>query len=179
MIRAFAAIALPAEQREKLALAAQLLPLPRRVSAANLHLTLSFFGDLPEPVLAEVHYAFEAIRAPGFRLTLRGLGHFGGERPRAAYAGLQPEPALDRLQAKVDQAARRAGAAPEARRFVPHVTLGRFRPGEVDLPLLERALIEGAGLSLPAFAVGHFALYRSHLGRGEPWYEELARYALG
>lgn len=178
MIRAFAAVPLPEEVQERLGVLMQMLPLPRRLPEENLHLTLAFLGEVPEPVLEEVHYALEAVAAPRFTLSLRGVGTFGGDRPRAVYAGVVPEPALDRLQAKVATAARRAGAQVEARRFVPHVTLARLRPGQVEPARLERALLDTAGFATEAFAVDSFVLYRSHLGHERAVYEELAHYPL-
>jgi 2'-5' RNA ligase len=178
VIRAFAAIPLPEALQERLAAVAQMLPLPRRLPPENLHLTLAFLGEVPEPIVEEAHYAFEAIVAPPFRIIPRGVGHFGGDRPRVVYAGFAPEPALDRLQAKVETAARRAGVPVDGRRFVPHVTLGRFRPGEADVMRLEHALLDLAGFAADPVEVTHFALYRSHLGHGGAHYEELARYPL-
>jgi 2'-5' RNA ligase len=178
VIRAFVAVPLPEAVRERLGVLMQMLPLPRRLPAENLHLTLVFLGEVPEPVVEEAHVALEAISAPRFSLALRGVGLFGGDRPRVVYAGTLPEPALDRLQSKVEQAARQAGARVDARRFVPHVTLARLRPGEVDPRRLEHALLEVAGFATEAFEVDHFTLYRSHLGHGGAHHEELARYPL-
>ena len=178
MIRAFVAVPLPEAVRARLGVVGQMLPLPRRLPPENLHLTLVFLGEVPEPVAEEAHVAFETIAVPRFSLALRGVGLFGGDRPRVVYAGTTPEPALDRLQAKVEQAARRAGARVDARRFVPHVTLARLKPGEVDIRRLEHALLEVAGFVTEPFEVEHFSLFRSHLGHGGAHYEELARYPL-
>jgi 2'-5' RNA ligase len=178
MMRLFAAIALPGAVQDRLAVAMQMLPLPRRLPPETLHLTLAFLGEVPEAVAEEAHYAFGAVRAPRFELALSGLGSFGGDRPRVVWAGVRPEPLLDRLQAKVETAARRAGAPVDARRFVPHVTLARLRPGEVEAPRLEHALLDLAGFATAPFRVEDFVLYRSHLGHGAPHYEDLARYPL-
>ena len=55
-----------------------------------------------------------------------------GESAHALFAGshdrLKVAPDLMRLQAKVETIARRAGCPLDARKFVPHVTLGRFQP---------------------------------------------------
>ncbi len=178
MIRCFAAIPLPGDIRDRLAGLMQMLPVPRRIESENLHLTLAFLGEVTDDVAEEAHHAFDAIKAERFALALRGVGSFGGDKPRSVHAGVLPEPALDRLQSKVETAARRAGAPVEARRFVPHVTLARLKPGQVDPRRLEHAILDLAGFAAGPFTVDRFVLYRSHLGRRGALYEELASYPL-
>lgn len=178
MIRAFAAIALPEAQRFELRLVQQGLPVPRTVAPEALHLTLAFLGEVEEAALAEAHEAFGRIDAPGFSLSLRGLGMFGGAAPRAVWAGVAESAPLKQLQQKVEGAARRAGLDLPHRRFVPHVTLARINAARIDRARLERFVAARAGFATPAFAVEDFRLYRSHLGRGGAQYEELARYPL-
>lgn len=183
MIRAFAALALPEPVRFELMLVAEGLPLPRPearpVPPENLHLTLVFLGEIPEPLLDDVDSAFRQLRAPGFDLTLAGLGLFGGARPRAAYAGAADSPPLRHLQAKTETAARAAGVEIPSRRFVPHVTLARLSERMAGRDRLEAAVAARAGFRLPAFPVEDFRLYRSHLAASGAHYEELARYPLG
>lgn len=179
MIRAFVAISLPEDVRAVLAVQQFLIPLPRKVDPSLLHLTLAFLGEVPGDVLEAAHDRFAALRVPGFTLRLRGFGLFGGERPRAFWAGVEPRDALAHLQGKVAQAARQAGCEVEARRFVPHVTLGRFPPpGPTQTMRLERAVVEGAGFVAGPWDVSDFCLLQSHPGPKGPRYDELARYPL-
>lgn len=179
MIRAFAALALPEPVRFELMLVQQGLPVPRPIPAESLHLTLVFLGELPEPRLDDVHLAFRAVSAPGFEVALAGLGLFGGARPRLVYAAVAANPALERLQAKLETAARGAGVALAGRRFVPHVTLARLPERFAERDRLERAVAARGAWTAPRFAAEDFRLYRSHLGGESPLYEELARYPLG
>ena len=181
MIRAFVALPLPDDVRQRLNLLQFLLPLPRRVPPENLHLTLAFLGEQPTDLLEDAHHALEAIRAAPFALTLSGVGSFGGAEPRTVFAGVAPAPALEHLQRKVATALRRAGIALEKRRFTPHVTLARLNPerlSSLDRMRLSDALAANAGFAAGPFEVASFALYRSHLGGEAAHYEELARYPL-
>ncbi|MBD3677496.1 MAG: RNA 2',3'-cyclic phosphodiesterase [Rhodobacteraceae bacterium] len=178
MIRAFIALPLPEEVRTQLAVVQQMLPLPRRIPSEDMHLTLVFLGEQPEPVLQEVHGALETVRANPFEMRLSGLAHFGGMKPRIVYAGVVPCEALMQLQSKVENSIRRIGVEVEAKRFVPHVTLGRLRIGEIQPAHLEHALVACAGFSAGPFTVDRFTLYESRLGPKGPRYDELAEYPL-
>lgn len=177
-MRTFIALPLPDQIRDGLAKIQEGIPAGRLVDAENLHVTLVFLGDQPEGALEELHDSLEVLRAPSFDLTIHGLGTFGGARTRTLWAGIKPEPRLQDLQKSVSRAVRRAGIALEHRRFVPHVTLARFKDSyEEDAPFARFVAAE-AGLTLPSFLVRHIALYASHLGKGGAHYEELAQYPL-
>ena len=180
MRRLFAALPMPEDVQDRLDVLSHMLPLSRRVPCENYHLTLAFLGDaVPDDIGQAAHEAFEGIRLPPVTLTFRGAGVFGGAKPRSVHAEVLPDPGLSRLQAKVETAARRAGAPVENRRFAPHVTLSRPRPHQVDLPRLEAALLQVAGFTIGPVTFDAFALYESHLGPDGPTYDELARYPLG
>jgi RNA 2',3'-cyclic 3'-phosphodiesterase len=179
MIRAFLGIDLPQPVRGACQIQQFLLPLPRKVEPETLHLTLVFLGNCPEPALEAAHEGFEALRETGFTLSLQGLGLFGKDKPHTAWAGVAPSAPLIHLQAKVETIARRAGCPIEARKFTPHVTLGRFQtPNPIDTARLERAVAMGAGFHSEPWEVTDLTLWRSHLTGKGPQYEVLARYPL-
>jgi RNA 2',3'-cyclic 3'-phosphodiesterase len=179
MIRAFLGIDLPQAVRGTCRVQQFLLPLPRKIEPENLHLTLVFLGNCPEPVLEAAHEGFEALRETGFALSLQGLGLFGKDKPHTAWAGLAPSEPLSRLQAKVETIARRAGCPIDARKFTPHVTLGRFpTPDPIDTARLERATAMGSGFRTDPWDVTQLTLWRSHLTGKGPQYEVLACYPL-
>jgi RNA 2',3'-cyclic 3'-phosphodiesterase len=179
MIRAFLGIDLPPDVRGALTVQQFLLPLPRKVEPESFHLTLVFLGDCPDPALEAAHEGFSALREPGFPLQLQGLGIFGKDKPHTAWAGIAPSPPLLHLQAKVETIARRSGCPIDARKFLPHVTLGRFPPPAfAETARLERAIALGAGLRSDPWQVTELTLWQSHrTGRG-PHYEPIARYPL-
>lgn len=179
MIRAFLALPLPEPVLSALRVQQFLLPLPKKVEPETFHLTLVFLGEQPEPTLEGAHEDFAALRLPRFSLALQGLGLFGGSKPRAVWAGVAPSAPLMHLQAKLEQAARRAGIPVESRRFVPHVTLGRFAPPAPEEAMrLERAIAGGMDFRTDAFEVTEFVLYESRLSPKGSRYDDLARYPL-
>lgn len=180
MIRAFLGIALPPEVRSRLAVLQFLLPLPRRVEAEDFHLTLAFLGEVPDAVLIALDEGLQGLRQAPFDLELRGVGIFGGAAPRAVWAGVAPSEPLMRLQAKVERLARQAGAMPETRKFLPHVTLGRFAPPAPEVAMrLERMVAGEALFRAGPFGVEEVVLWRSHAApRGVARYEALAEYPL-
>lgn len=179
MIRSFLAIALPDPVLSALRVQQFLLPLPRKVEPETFHLTLVFLGEQPENVLEAAHERFEGVRVPPFDLSLHGLGLFGGAKPRVAWAGVAASEPLLRLQAKLEQAARQAGITVEARKYSPHITLGRFTPPpQEDTFRLERAIAQGMDFRTEPLTVSDFRLYRSHQTHRGSVYDELFRYPL-
>lgn len=181
MIRAFVGLALPGTVATRLDGALAGLPFGREVDAENFHVTLAFLGEHPEPVIEDVHFALNTIRAPRFRLRVDGVGLFGGAAPTSFHARIAPDPGLTHLRAKVVQAARGAGLAIKAGRYVPHVTLARFGAGVRGDQAAELSAFVAAraGLATEAFDVAEFVLFRSWLGRKGASYEALASYPLG
>lgn len=179
MIRAFIGIDIPAAVRGALTVQQFLLPLPRKVEPETFHLTLVFLGDCPDDALEAAHDGFTALREPAFPLHLQGLGLFGKAKPHTAWAGVAPSPPLLRLQAKVETIARRAGCPIDARKFTPHVALGRFPPPPLaETARLERAVALGAAFRTDPWQVDDLILWRSHRTGKGPLYEVIARYPL-
>ena len=167
-VRIFAALDLPDDVAERL------LALMKGVGGAkwrpreNLHLTLRFFGEVPEPVADDIDAALgEVAETNGpFELQLKGAGSFGGADPHALWMGVKESPALTKLAADCEKAARRSGLKPEPHKFVPHVTmaylagadLGRVQGFQQRLALLES----------PPVRIERFGLYSSVTRKSAP-----------
>ena len=178
MTRAFVAIGLPDALRDGIAALQDRLPVGRPVDPDGLHLTLAFLGKCTDAELEEVHETLSGIAEPGFPLRLSGLGTFGGARPRAVWLDVVPEPRLVALQRAVVRAVRRAGLDVPARRFMPHVTLARFRKGYAEDAAFTRFAAAHAGAAFDPFFVSEIGLYESFLTSDGARYEVLGSYPL-
>jgi len=177
MVRLFVALELPETERSRLVRLQQGLRTARWVAPENLHLTLSFIGEVDGREAEDIDAALMALRFEAFPLVLHGVGRFGeGRKLRALWVGVEENPLLLRLQGKIEQLLQRAGLPPEARKFKPHVTLARFKSaagGQVEGFLAQHALFRGE-----AFLVRQVVLYSSFLGHGGALYRPEAAYGL-
>ena len=140
------------------------------------HLTLQFIGDADRHLVADISSTLATIRAPAFSLTLSGCGLFGERKPRALWAGIADNPALDALQSKVETALRRTGAPIEKRKFTPHLTLAYLK-GITSAAAETFCAMHGMFKCGP-FPVAAFHLYESFLGGEAAHYEVLETYPL-
>ncbi|WP_118135368.1 RNA 2',3'-cyclic phosphodiesterase [Oceanicella sp. SM1341] len=176
-MRLFAAIPLPEAAVERLEHLTAGLPAGRPEPSDNYHVTLGFFGECDRHVAEEIYLGLDEIRLPeAATLEFGGLGIFGGDKPRLLHAALGADPVLSRLEGKVASVARAAGRTKRHARFIPHVTLARFRPGEGGGADLVRWIAARAGFSAGPWSAESFCLYRSDLGRSGSVYTELVRY---
>jgi 2'-5' RNA ligase len=163
MIRLFAAVAVPEDIGEALRRRQQGVPRARWRPLEALHITLRFFGDVREDRADDLDAELSAVTGRPFELMLEGAGSFGeGEDIRAVWAGVADSPALRRLAARCEAAARRAGLKPERRAYRPHVTLAYTRrpdPARVAAWIQEHNLLRS-----PPFRVDRFGLYSSRQG---------------
>jgi 2'-5' RNA ligase len=94
----------------------------------GIHLNLKFLGEVPDAREPELRAALGRATARGRALPL-SIGGFGVfpdlERPRVLWAGIEPDPALELLQHRVEEEFGPLGFPPEGRPFRPHLTLGR------------------------------------------------------
>lgn len=179
-MRLFAAIVPPADALDHLATAVDPVRDDRlRWSRPDAwHLTLAFYGEVPDERLDELterlHRA--ARRQQQLSLALSGAGRFDG---RVLWVGCSGDlDGLRKLSRSCGAAGRRAGAAiDEQRRFRPHLTLARAAT-PVDLRDHVATL---AGYHGPSWTASELALIRSSLGAGpdgRPRYALLASFKL-
>jgi 2'-5' RNA ligase len=176
MHRLFVALRPPHVVREQLLDAMGGLPGARWQNDDQLHLTLRFVGDVDRPLADDIVACLGAIDRPRPTIALRGAGSFDHKgRVHSLWAGIAPDEALKQLHDRIGRALVRAGVAPEARAFTPHITLARLgRQAEPVGPFLARI----AGLASAPAVIDAFILFESRLGHEGASYEAVARYPL-
>lgn len=128
MPRLFTGLEIPRDVGMRLAALRGGLQGARWLDSDNYHITLRFIGDIDSATARDIFSILGDRKQHGaIPVTLDEMASFGGDKPRALYARVTPTPALTDLQMEQERLIRRVGIAPEARKFVPHVTLARLR----------------------------------------------------
>jgi RNA 2',3'-cyclic 3'-phosphodiesterase len=141
------------------------------VRSGKLHLTLRFIGAVDDPTAADIIAVLLQIKASSFMLSLVGVGHFGGH---TLWVGVEKNPALICLQARIEDCLQRIGLAAEARPYVPHVKLAHLK----RRCSLRSFLTENADFRAGPFRVDGFSLIESRPGSDGAIYEHKADFAL-
>ena len=176
MHRLFVALRPPGEMRAQLLALMGGVPGARWQDDDQLHLTLSFLGEVDRPEADDITAALAAIDGPRPTIALHGAGSFDHKgHVHSLWAGVAPDAALRQLHNRVNRALLTAGAKPKQRAFKPHITLARLgrETGPVG-PFLARI----AGLASPPVTLDAFLLFESRLGHHGASYEAVARYPL-
>lgn len=163
MPRLFVALAMPPEVEDALDRLSHGFSDVRWTALDDLHLTLRFIGNVDHNTFYEIGGLLAGVSLPPLEIELAGIGQFPPRGPlRQLWIGVSPNAELNRLRRRIDRCLLEAGVPPDGRKFVPHVTLARFRqpPPEHRLAayLQRHSLVR-----LPAFPVSTFGLYSSVL----------------
>lgn len=140
-------------------------------SAAQLHLTLRFVGDVSRRVADELTAALpRPFELPA--MDLSGVGFFDKDRrPNALWVKVAPREPLALLHRKCDRVCQSAGLEPEHRAFMPHITVARLSrsAGPID------GWIEtNAGFAASALTFARCSVIESFLTEAGSYYEEIA-----
>ncbi|WEK04235.1 MAG: RNA 2',3'-cyclic phosphodiesterase [Candidatus Devosia phytovorans] len=160
MPRLFTGLEIPADVGFALSLKRGGLTGARWIDPENYHITLRFIGDVDHQTANEVADSLDRLsHSLSFSVRLTHLGSFGGDKPRALFAGVEPSEQLNRLQSAHERVLQRAGLPPEGRKFVPHVSLARLRnTGAFELA---QFLAESGRFEPLSFPIGRFVLFSS------------------
>ena len=177
MPRLFTGLELPVVVVGQLALLRSGVVGARWLEPEDYHVTLRFIGDIDARTARDIGDALSDLRRPKESVRFEGLSWFGGAKPRAIVAKVQPEAALMDLQAEQERRLRRIGIEPETRKYTPHVTLARLR-GASQTAVASHLALRGA-LVADSFAAERFVLYSARPGSGGGPYVVEAAYPLG
>jgi 2'-5' RNA ligase len=200
-MRLFVAVDIDPDIRTRIARFMQAMkesaPDVRWVSPESFHITLKFIGEKSADEMHEIKNALGTIVSPPTTVSFRGTGFFPNARDaRVFWVGIEADPNLAALAAKVDTALSALRIPGEEHAFTPHLTLARggdsrhprggsgrpqSRPG--DRPNLRFATVQQklSSLAPPDFGTmtaAEFFLYESKLSPAGAHYTKLAGFPL-
>ena len=139
----------------------------RYVTAANLHLTLHFIGNVDHGELPCLKRQARKVFGRGFELVIEGSGCFS--KPKVGWLGCEDiPPALGHLHQELGSRLGECGFEPEKRPFRPHVTVLRKYRASPPKPEFEPI----------RWPVGDFSLVESRSGENGVQYRVLETYPL-
>lgn len=165
MPRLFTGIEIPQSIRDTLALKQSGLPNVRWITPTDFHLTLRFIGDVDHGTANEIVELLHRRQWPAPTIRVGELRSFGGKKPTAIFASVEPDPTLLRLVQNQESIMQRLGLPPDPRRFTPHVTIGRCRNLSPDAMA---QYLSHSGFAAPnlEFTPHRFVLYSARESRG-------------
>ena len=166
--RLFVAIDLPESTRQLLAALDPHVRGVRWTDSAQMHLTLGFFGDVPDDVDLALREKLSAIEFGAFFLPIVGVGIFSAKgAPKIIWIGVgKAHPHLFQIHKRVQEAALAVGLEPELRPWHPHITIARCR--DVSAQSLRKFLQSNAEFDAGMIHVEAFYLYSSELTPAGP-----------
>jgi 2'-5' RNA ligase len=185
-LRTFIAVSIPDDVRARALAAARQLaavaPDVKWVEPQSLHWTLNFLGNVEQRETGEICAAVAdaALEHEPFDLQVCGAGAFPTpDRPRTLWLGVgEGRDQMIALRASIEDSLESLGFRGEARRYTPHLTIGR--PGRGDAPPeLAVELAAMADYNGGKMLVDEVTIFSSELTRQGPVYDPLGFAPLG
>jgi 2'-5' RNA ligase len=176
MPRLFTGLEVPRQVGESLSMLRGGLPGARWIDPENYHITLRFIGDIDDRLARDVASMLDGVKRRSFDVRFDELASFGGRKPRAVIAAVDPVTPLVELQAEHERLMQRLGLEPEGRKYLPHVTLARLRDSssrDVADYLSTRGALFGS-----SFRASRFVLFSARASVGGGPYVVEADYPL-
>jgi 2'-5' RNA ligase len=166
--RLFVAIDLPESTRQSLAALDPHVRGVRWTDPEQMHLTLSFLGDVSDETDLVLQEKLSAIEFGAFFLPIVGVGTFSAKgAPKIIWIGVgKAHPHLFQIHKRVQEAALAAGLEPELRPWHPHITMARCK--DVSAQSLRKFLQANAEFDAGMIHVEAFYLYSSELTPAGP-----------
>ncbi|HCK40289.1 MAG: RNA 2',3'-cyclic phosphodiesterase [Pirellulales bacterium] len=145
----------------------------------NLHWTLQFLGDVGDVQLFDVcrEVAKVAAQYTCFSLSVDCLNAFpSATRPRTIWLGSRDDcSTLICMQTQIEDCLSDLGFRPEARRYIPHLTLGRVGKGSHAGEALGKHISAQEEMGPGTMTVEEVIIFGSELDRDGPTYHVLGR----
>ena len=166
--RLFVAIDLPEYLRQTLVDLDPHIHGVRWTAPEQMHLTLSFFDDVPEEADLALREKLSVIEFGAFFLPINGVGTFSSKGAlKVIWVGVgKAHPHLFQIHKRVQEAALAAGLEPELRPWHPHITIARCR--NVAPQSLRTFLKANDDLDAEMIHIDAFYLYSSKLTPAGP-----------
>jgi len=178
MHRLFVAIELPRAVRDQLRVLCRGLPDTRWMNPDQFHLTVRFIGEVGNDELSEIKEVLRTVHAPTFELMLMGAGQMPPRgRPTSVFTGADGGEGLDNVHHLVTRALAQVSIAPDSRRYMPHITLGRLQTATSSKKLVGY-MSQYSSFQVPPFKVNAFCLFSSTLTQHGAKHRLLEHYPL-
>lgn len=170
----FIGIKIPSSIAEKLAEvrnAWNLQTHKRQTPPQDMHITLLFIGEDVHGEIGQAEKLLAEIKQQSFSLTIDGIKTFGNPlTPRVVYASLETSRELEELQHQVRQSLKSLQIKPDAKKFIPHITLASRWAGGEPIHL-------HYSIGNMQFEATEFSLFRI-APKDNPRYQKIANYPL-
>jgi len=181
MVRSFIAIEIPEKIRTEIEIMLNQFAKAdfsvKWVKRDNLHITLLFLGDASREFIESGCQQLESIikTQKPFELSLSDIGAFPNQQqPRIIWLGVEKGvDQITELQAKIENGFTSIGFKPEARKFHPHLTIGRVKFRFTNPKVFETTY------QSEDFLVKSVALFKSTLYPSGPIYERIKEFQFG
>lgn len=149
------------------------------VELSNIHITLKFFGEVPE---LEIPVIIEALKSSAtgiqsFKINIRQTGIFGSYyNPRVIWFGIEANPMLLKLNENIKTSLENIGFISDRQNFVPHLTVGRIKEIR-DKNHFQEVIAGFRDFKFQESLVNEFHLFESILHREGPEYNIIETFA--
>jgi 2'-5' RNA ligase len=178
MVRAFIALELPQEIRDRLKGAQDILrTCPARLTFVDpslIHITLKFLGEVAEKDIPRLGDALRRISFQPFPVAVGTVTVNNPRRPFTVWCSIHDNGRGRNLFDKVEDCLAPLGFARETRGFTPHATLARVKSPD---PALIRVIQSMDGTTYGDCVISGMKLKKSTLTPRGPVYEDLLEVA--
>jgi len=178
MVRAFIALELPQEIRDRLKGAQDILrTCPARLTFVDpslIHITLKFLGEVAEKDIPRLGDALKDVSFSPFSATVGAVTVNNPRRPFTVWCTISDNGRAKELFKNVEDCLAPLGFARETRGFTPHATLARVKSPD---PALVRVIRSMDGTLYGDCVISGMKLKKSTLTPRGPVYEDLLEVA--